>query len=296
MACSARGSSCVLGQTWISAREMPTVLFWNTFRKALPREIADLCHECAADILILAESRLDTATFLPLLNDGQRQVYTEPLNPSSKLRIFTRLPQNSVQLIADLGGISIRRIAPPVGQDFILVAVHFIGKTAYKELDQAFQTTRLNNAIQSAELRAGHSRTVLVGDFNMNPFEAGVVSSDGVHAVMDRRIALQGSRIVSGERCDFFYNPMWSRMGPNASGPPGTYYYRDSTHVTYFWNTFDQVMVRPALIDFLPENHLHVVSSISGNTLLRANGTPNRTAFSDHLPLVFKLETEKALP
>jgi len=46
---------------------------------------------------------------------------------------------------------------------------------------------RLADEIRREELGIGHERTVLMGDFNMNPFEIGMISATGLHAVMDRR-------------------------------------------------------------------------------------------------------------
>jgi len=92
----------------------------------------------------------------------------------------------------------------------------------------------LAGAILEAERRVGHARTVLIGDLNMNPFEAGMIAADGLNAVMDKRIAAKGFRKVSGKRMQFFYNPMWSRLGDESIGPSGTFYYRSSDIMAIF--------------------------------------------------------------
>ena len=38
------------------------------------------------------------------------------------------------------------------------------------------------------ENKAGHKRTVLVGDLNMNPFETGLVTASGLNATMTRKL------------------------------------------------------------------------------------------------------------
>jgi hypothetical protein len=65
----------------------------------------------------------------------------------------------------------------------------------------------LANSIRSVEQKIGHTRTILVGDLNMNPFEEGVVSAAGLHAVMTRRIAEKQSRIVQEKEYPFFAIP-----------------------------------------------------------------------------------------
>ena len=97
------------------------------------------------------------------------------------------------------------------------------------------------------EDRAGHQRTVVFGDFNMNPFETAMVSSTGLNAVMSRRIAARVSRKVLGRDYRFFYNPMWEHFGDAKSDTAGSYHYDNSEHVNYFGNVFDQVLVRPEL-------------------------------------------------
>ena len=67
--------------------------------------------------------------------------------------------------------------------------------------------------VTEAEEQVGHTRTVIVGDFNMNPFEPGMAGILGFQAVMDRRIAQRITRTVDRKEYSFFYNPMWSRLG-----------------------------------------------------------------------------------
>jgi len=59
----------------------------------------------------------------------------------------------------------------------------------------------------------GHSRTFLAGDFNMDPYDDGMLGAGALHGMMTRRTALLGSRIVDGGRYHMFYNPMWGFMG-----------------------------------------------------------------------------------
>ena len=60
--------------------------------------------------------------------------------------------------------------------------------------------------------------------------------------------------------------------------------------VCYFWNMFDQVLVRPSLLDAFANDHLKILDSNDDDSLLTARGLPNKAAASDHLPIVFGLE------
>lgn len=141
--------------------------------------------------------------------------------------------------------------------------------------------------IKLYENELGHSRTILVGDLNMNPFEKGVVGAKGLHGVMARSIAKSGGRKILGRFYSYFYNPMWGFFGDGNRGPPGTYYYRRSQHVVYFWNLFDQVLIRPELLDKFKNEDLCILDHYGDKSLLSKNGLP---LISDHLPIVFKID------
>jgi hypothetical protein len=272
---------------------MATILFWNINKKRLFKEITSLCNEHEVDILILAEAKQDISDTEVLieLNSERENVYIAPFNPSPRLSFFFRYPAESIGLVADEGGIAIRRISPPIGLDILLVALHLPSKLHRSEYDPIFQSVRVSELIQEAESKVGHTRTLVIGDLNMNPFEAGVVGADGLHAVMTQSIARKRSRTVLERDRPFFYNPMWGRMGDFSVGAPGTYYYRSSQQVSYFWNTFDQVLLRPELLDFFSQPDLRVISQIGDNNLMTENGISS--SYSDHLPVLVTLQIER---
>jgi hypothetical protein len=122
----------------------------------------------------------------------------------------------------------------------------------------------------------------------MNPFEDGVVIAKALHAVMSRDIAERRSRVVQTKKYPFFYNPMWSLFGD--ASPPGTYYYRTSTHKTFFWNMFDQVLIRPELLSSFRNENFKILTMAGNTSLLTSRYRPNSKIASDHLPLLFTLD------
>ena len=130
----------------------------------------------------------------------------------------------------------------------------------------------------------------------MNPFEAGMVGASGLHATMDRTVALRGSRTIRGKDYPFFYNPMWNYFGDENKAVSGTHYYERNEHRVYFWNMFDQVLLRPALIPHLRNPGVRILTEAGGVSLLSGSGRPNKSVGSDHLPILFSLnlmETEQ---
>jgi hypothetical protein len=123
----------------------------------------------------------------------------------------------------------------------------------------------------------------------MNPFESGLVDASGFHAVMDRTTALQESRKVKGQQYPFFYNPMWNYLGDISDFTPGTHFYRKSNKVVYFWNMFDQVLLRPALLPYFAEDSVRIITEHGTTSLLDSNNRPNKQQYSDHLPILLTL-------
>jgi hypothetical protein len=78
----------------------------------------------------------------------------------------------------------------------VLAAVHLPSKLHWLDESQSYECVEVAKAIDQVETAAGHRRTILVGDFKMNPFEAGLVSSVGLNSVMSRRIASRVIRTV----------------------------------------------------------------------------------------------------
>lgn len=268
---------------------MPTIAFWNLNGNVAAARVAALARESDADILIFAEDGNPLKEILRALNHGASRFYFPDLGESDRLTILTRFPPDPSTLILDSPGVSIRHYRLPLGDSFLIVAVHLASKLWKKTEDQILSATRLARIIRQAEEKVGHARTLVIGDFNMNPFEAGLVGSEGLHGIMDRRIVSAVSRIVHGESCPFFYNPMWGILGDSGPSPPGTYFYNSGSEVNYFWNTFDQIMLRPALLNALAKDGVDVVTEIEGITLLNGMGRPDRNTGSDHLPLVCRL-------
>ncbi len=274
---------------------MPVFMFWNVGKNALSKYIANASLSLYVDFVILAECAESSADILKELNLARPQrTYWEFTGGISSLKFFTCLPPQSVRAISDNGRVSIRSIEPPLGPSILVAAAHLRSKLQADDEDQHEVAMALNPIIREAEKAEGHQRTIIIGDLNMDPFDRGMISANGLHAVMDKRVALKRARTVLGKSYDYFYNPMWSRMGDESRGPPGTYFLNRSGHViNRFWSSFDQVLLRPDLLPFYDNSHLHVLDQI-GSTPLMSNGVPNQN-ISDHLPIVIDLQTEQGV-
>jgi hypothetical protein len=267
------------------------VCFWNTARRADPDLVTTLCDDQDIDVLVLAECGVPVTTLLRRINTGRASLYYPDPSPgvTRKLTILTRFLPSQVTALRDTGDLAIRQLSPPLGGDFLLVALHLPSKMHYSDDDQMLLTPNLARAIRDAERQVGHERTVVIGDFNMNPFEPGMVGAFGFQAVMDRRVASRAVRTVRGDEAHYFYNPMWAKLGDFSSEPPGTYFYDAGKPITMYWHAFDQILLRPSLASFFQPTDLSIVTSIGSREL--RSGTylrPDRD-ISDHLPIVATL-------
>lgn len=265
-------------------------LFWNLCRKPLKKHIRSLIKTHNTDVLILVEpNKINDYDLLIEINTDVEYPFSIVPSSTSRIRLYSRLSEYITNL-GDQKYVQIHQISPPIGDDILLVSAHLPSKLWEKDAAQDFLCPRYASFIREKEKSVGHSRTILVGDLNMNPFQNGVVAAEGIHAIMDCKTARKNSRIVKGARREFFYNPMWSYFGDISPGPPGTYYNDKQGMICYFWNIFDQVLVRPQLLDYFDKSSLKIVTEAGDITLYNDKGVPDKK-ISDHFPIVFKLKS-----
>jgi hypothetical protein len=266
------------------------LLFWNLNRRRILPLLAQLVAERDVDFVVLAENVFDQVELLEAINVEGRPQFHVPFGFPVRVQLLSRLPIGAVVALLDDDELSIRRVSPPLGPEFLLAAMHLPSKLYLDAAEQAMLSRRFVDPIERAEQDAGHSRTVVIGDLNMNPFEHGLIGSEGFHAVASREIAARGQRRVLRRDRKFFYNPMWRWLAPVSPKPPGTYFRSSPGPLALYWNIFDQVLIRPALLDRFHDDSLHIITSVAGQSLIKRDGSPDRTVASDHLPILFSLE------
>lgn len=269
---------------------MVSIVFWNLNRKPLQDLLAALVKGYAVDLLILAENTIPLSSVLEALNRERPGYRTRPWSTCSKITVFTRFDSRFLQPTEESDRFLICRLRLPARTEILLAMAHLSSKLRSNDHDQLAECQLLSKGVTDAETKVGHERTILVGDLNANPFDVPVAAAHGLHAVMTRQVALKNSRKVQDKEYRFFYNPMWKHFGERSDGPPGTYYYGSAGYVTYFWNIFDQVLIRPGLIQHFPDQELRILTSIGSIRLLGASGLPDKSVASDHLPMLFKLD------
>ena len=267
---------------------MATFLFWNIARKPLRDEVHRLAQRHQIDVLMLAESPSPAGQMLRSLNrDGGGWQF--PFSAREKIQVYTRFERNLLEARLEEPRWTIRELLLPGLPAVIVAVVHLHDKRNWNDASQSAACYDLARDIANVEERVGHHRTLLVGDFNMNPFETGMIAANGLHAETTRRIAGKIGRVVDEKFYRYFYNPMWNLFGDATRGPAGTYYYRGSEMVRTPWNMFDQVLMRPELLAFFKAEELEILTGDGQQSFLTAQNTPTTRRGSDHLPITFRL-------
>lgn len=275
---------------------MLSFLFWNLMggyrperHASLRARLARLADTLDVDLFLFAEPIGSASEMEVVLSQGRGGSYRDAPSLNARIQVLSRLSPTSLvnQYDSIDGRLTIRRLLLPVGE-ILLAILHFQSQLHWTPDEQALQATVIRDEITRTEELVGHRRTLLVGDLNMNPFDAGLVGAHGLNAVMARQVARAGERSVAGRKYRFFYNPMWGYFGDRTPGPAGTYYHGSSSPISYYWNMFDQALLRPELMDSLVE--LRILDTDGETLLLTPEGRPSVSTASDHLPLLVRLD------
>ena len=261
-------------------------LFWNTQRnKDINETICELIVEHGISFVVLAEYSADVSELLELLayHDVSMSEYR---NCSERITILGQV--QSIEPRTDTDHAIIRII----NKKDILCCVHlnskiFSGHEEYREI----LIEQIVNDIRNVEQELGTENTIVVGDFNLNPYDTSFVNARYFHGLPVYADAERKSRTVAGKEYYMFYNPMWNFLG-DFKEPYGTYYHGGSDAINTFWNIYDQVIIRPALKDRFVNESLKIITETETKFLLDHNGHPNKK-ISDHLPIIFEIKEEQ---
>ena len=185
-----------------------TFLFWNLHRSDLSDSVVRLCQRHSVDILILAESGVETANILSALNAPENSLgFHYALGQCERLHIFTRFGQRTLQELSHHNHYTFRRLVIPQKMEILLVASHLLSPLHADLETRNDEARKLARLIVEQEDQLGHTRTLLVGDLNLNPFDSGVAGASGLHGIMDPAITRErnGGREVQRVFYRFFY-------------------------------------------------------------------------------------------
>lgn len=146
---------------------------------------------------------------------------------------------------------------------------------------RAYVRDRFKPEFESSR-KAGRS-DVLVGDFNLPPYDEVVMAPGGFWANRSLHDALEHARNAVTPQLPLF-NPSWELFG-NHTAPCGTYYLTQRLDGEGPWHVIDQALMSPELAT-PGSSHVRLISSVRATSLCGADAirVPLKEVGSDHLP------------
>ena len=205
---------------------------------------------------------------------------------SERIRMFGKIESIQYRMDSDYAVIRI------INNKDILCCVHlnskiYSGHEEYREI----LIGQIIKDIQDVEKELMTENTIVVGDFNINPYDSSLINARYFHGLPVYEEVKKKSRIIAGQQYYMFYNPMWNLLG-DFQQPYGTYYYAGNDTVNTYWNIYDQVIIRPALRERFVNDSLKIIKETKTRFLLDSRGHPDKR-ISDHLPIMFEIKEEQ---
>lgn len=260
-------------------------IFWNVHKEPNANNyIYKLITQYHPDIVGIAEYGTQGKILeSQLQNDGMEYSYIPKIG--SRLDLFYRGSASVIKHAAETKYYTVKLL--PFGrQHQILVIVHLPSKLYKNNYDNFDILHEMLEDIDREKEKKKIENVVIMGDFNMNPFEDPMIAATALQAVPSREIAKKGSRIYMDKERIYYYNPMWNFLGDEKC-PMGTYYYQSPRNQALFWNTFDQFVVSSVLVDRVNTEHIKIINKIGNVSLAKDSGIPKT---SDHFPVYFEIE------
>ena len=139
--------------------------------------------------------------------------------------------------------------------------------------------------LREQERESGCFSSVVIGDFNVQPFSRELTRATAFNATLFRGVASRlGVKQVDGYSYPFMYNPtleFFSEAGGNCGS-----FYSASRPDTFYWHCLDQAIASPSLADAVAE---YVYVREIGGASLMGPVAPDQS-ISDHLPLFIRIE------
>lgn len=268
---------------------MAAFLLWNIDKQQRDSLVQCLVREHDIDVVLLVEyypSR--TGSLLSTLLPGDGLIKR---NSTERFGVFARRTHGMTLAERKVGGrMELWDWVPDSGTAGRFALVHGLDRRHNDDGTRRVFFHRVAGAIKRHETNS-HRRSMIVGDFNAQPFESAVMSSDGLHAIGVRQVDNQVNRLVrlAEAREDFFYNPMWRFYGqqPALEAGTATHYWQNGLAGELFWHMLDQVVIRPEECVRFPEDRIRILTKVGTVDLLTPGGIPDRAVGSDHLPVIF---------
>jgi len=174
----------------------------------------------------------------------------------------------------------------------LFACIHFPSKLYHDEETHSEIVPVYKNKIHA--LAGRNKRIFVVGDFNMNPFDKGMVQPTCFNSFHNRLLVNKDTmpHIAGAQR--LYYNPCWTLMGDFISARTyddskrmgGTQHFLEKKSRKFYWYLIDQIIMAKELInDFISESLVIIEEKYFVDELLKPK--IKNIPKLDHLPICF---------
>ena len=252
------------------------LLFWNLKGNDIKSYIERCLSENNIDIAIFAEhtgvdfSKIDGYQFIEGMGGCEKIVIV------AKKNVTVNIKQEQSRYV--LYHIIFQN------NEYILTGLHLHDRRNTDTATRIAYIGRLVNDICNMERKLKCKNTIIIGDFNANPFDDELLQMNSFNAVLFKEV-IRKSETKKVDEITYrrFYNPTVHFISECTQNYGSFYLSSGSTSLV--WHCLDQVLLGKALIDNIVS--MKYLKSIGDQSLLKTI-IPNAD-ISDHLPLVVEL-------
>jgi len=257
-------------------------IYWNTKGTSNLLSILDIIKQESPDILFLSETLEETLT--ANVEELNKMEYEHFSNPGCDRIVIIK----KKDLELKLGRQSTYYSALKDDKAKVnIISVHFPSQM-FNHIDGLKSFIRdFRNEIDAKIGSSLSENIMIIGDFNVNPFETPMIDFDGFSA--SNTINLKGEVSHLERKKALYYNPTWLLYRKNHF--PGTKYFKRPSGSSFDileHHFLDQVVLSFHMSKKLKFENIDVLEKTRGFSFFDTK--KNKVTISDHLPLIYEFK------
>lgn len=260
---------------------MLNIIYWNLHKRKIEEYIVNCIVENDVDIAIFSE--FENVDFQSVIcNLGNTYQHIKAVEEDKKVTMIVRR------------GIRVTSMQPQKRytiytvdtclKKYIVAALHLEDRRNYKPAQRIDTIQTIVPDIEENERCNDCDNTIVIGDFNANPYDEEMLSKYGFNAVLFKSVINDEEYTnPKSNRIRRFYNPILHYLSEETE-MYGSFYF-DDDYMTPYWYCLDQILVRRKLANCIA--NIKYLKSINNIGLIKGKSPDNR--ISDHLPLLVNI-------
>lgn len=258
-------------------------IFWNTKNINDFKIVLSILKDESPDFLFLAEFNKD---YFSSFNDDLNNLdYEHFLNPGcEKIIIIKKKKFLDIELSIqhnDYSALYIKAL------DIYIISLHMPSQMAYSLDALKYNLSEFKFEFENHIGNSEQKSILLIGDFNVNPFESPIINYDGLSATNTTNFNVIKKH--RGSENHIYYNPTWKLYSNNNF--PGTFKKSRPSNSVFDvidHHYLDQVILSHKLLKRIVKEDINTIIKTSEFDIFDI--TSNRIKHSDHLPIKYELE------